>query len=1109
MSERANNILEDFATIKDLIQVLNDKSAESLEAKVDVILEDFATVKLILSKVDENIDGDMTRQLSIIESNFESLVSQIAILFDKSDLSLADKINKEFDAVTDKIEDIVASKLEDYKLKIEKTFDNIEVNTIEQSKYLHERISDLNSAMKTVWREQTEENLKQIDAISDTLKDVIEENIKLTSVDYAALKSRINEFAQNIESSNEGLTQDLKAQLDDITKYIDSVLELQAQEVVVKHDELSALINSSTDKLEKNTETLSNLLEEQLEISRNSLTQMETVNQLGVNNNLLIEDLKESVFKQCEIIQNKDDLVLDTANSIKGGVSSVVDLVSDVQTDIVSVSQSLENNKSLLKDLDTSIIEKFSALQTFTADISAGELQTMDSYIERLSEQLESQKKQIQSCKDLIIEYTQNELNSISNNIEKETDAIISELVEQFDLVKSSQNDEFVKLTASIEDIINAHIYNNIEDLKSYLDIKTDNSVCLSKLDNLKIEMTNAVEDIIKNLNKMLDSSVFTSAMGDFRVANELLINSVVDRLNEKIDLFISENGKTFEEKLSLFDKKFIDTVVDKFEEVKLLSNQYNSSFNTIEATINNVFDEFVVVKSSVNSKIDALADMMKESVATTNKEVRALNESFENLRSQISNKSFDEAFQASINKQIGGLESLITEQLGYIQDINDLCVNNLPEVTELNTLVKHSILESINDFSSKIDECNVEEQLNQLKSEIVTQILNVFNQVSFVAEQEEILDYIQDKHDELITILSHIVTTTADIAIVKDNVSVVDNKINSLKDDIELLNEKITAIISSEGDIDYVYSLQDLESDIANLRLVLNDMKRNDHGQEFEDLISSTNEIYSLVESVKAELPSKADFEALSEDIVSISSRTNKLILASDESYKTLQDNLQDFKLVINDLDERTRNFAQDTGIDRIDNKLNAINSMMVNGAKTNQVFNQIFEYLAEWVDNASVQINSISDSVETLDEIGQIKLMLADMKANSEDNTEAVELVETLGVVFDKQAKRISSLETKLDKIIVETTISNKNSKIDMTPFEETLNKFLVAMDEKLASQQLKIDSLESKLEGMSSLLDNKDTATLSKKVGGMDRQIAKLNKSIEKIASHVVEK
>ena len=78
-----------------------------------------------------------------------------------------------------------------------------------------------------------------------------------------------------------------------------------------------------------------------------------------------------------------------------------------------------------------------------------------------------------------------------------------------------------------------------------------------------------------------------------------------------------------------------------------------------------------------------------------------------------------------------------------------------------------------------------------------------------------------------------------------------------------------------------------------------------------------------------------------------------------------------------------------------------------------------------------------------------------------------------------------------------------------MNLTPIEDTLNKFLVAMDEKLLQQQTKIDILESKLGEVLDLVDGNDTAQLTKKVGGMDRQIAKLNKSIEKIASHVIEK
>ena len=565
--------------------------------------------------------------------------------------------------------------------------------------------------------------------------------------------------------------------------------------------------------------------------------------------------------------------------------------------------------------------------------------------------------------------------------------------------------------------------------------------------------------------------------MADFKATNEVLLTSAVERINEQFTNFAKENGTNLEEKLALFDKKFIETVVDKYEEIKLVYNTQNESLNSIS---NYVKDFSTEIKDLRNAVVN---------------EVKSLYDCFEDLRAQISNKSFDEAFQASINKQISSLESLINEQLNYIEDINDMCANNLPDVAELNTIVKHSVLTSIQGISEKLDSNNIEDSLNQVKTDIITQFLNVFNQISFIAEQEEILDYIQDKHDELITVLSHIVSYT--------------NKIDSIKEDIELLNEKINAIMSADGDIDYIYSLQDLESDIANLRLVLNEMKENNQGKELTDLITSTNEIYNLVDSIKSELPTKSDFDTMAEDIVSISTRTNKLILASDESYKTLQDNLQDFKLVINDLDERTRNFAQESGIDRIDSKLNSINTMMQNGAKTNQVFNQVFEYLAEWVDNASNQINDISNRVESLDDIEQIKSMLTDLKDVSDDNSENIELIEALGKVFDKQAKKITSLETKLDKIIVETTINNKNNKLDLTPIEDTMNKFLVAMDEKFTLQQAKINSLESKLENALTLLDEKDTAQLTKKVGGMDRQIAKLNKSIEKIASHVVEK
>ncbi len=1018
---RANalaKILDNFVAIKDFSTSLNDKYAETVTQKVNELTENFNSVKAILNKVDENVDGDMTRQLSIIESNFETLVSQITILFEKTNNSMSEKINEEFSDVSDKMQEILTEKLETYKYKIEESFDNLQQKAQAQTDYLQDRISNLNTVLKSIWDEQTEDNLKEIEKISEKLQGILDEKLEISQNDYIALKERLNVLVEDISGENKRLTQDLKLQLDEIVQYINSVLDVQAQDMS------------------------------------------------GFQN-----DIKTTIDNRAEELRNI---------ALEG--------------------------KQQLAEVENSVSEKLGAIRAQHAELSANQTGTIEKYAEEIKQQLEYQAQAVETGKNAITQALKQELKIISGDIEKETDAVIAEVIEQFDIIKTSNADDIIALSTKMEDIVSSQIYDNIEDLKAYLDIKTDDSAIIEKLDNLKNTLVSSFENLVLNVDKMLDSGVFNSAMADFRVANELLVNSAIDNMNDKIESFVNENLKTIagvltadtqkvEEKLSLFDKKFVDTITDKFEEIKIISNKTDNSFEEIKRFIGDIISDFEGVKDTLSDKIDTLTSTIEVTSEQTNKELRNLNDCFENLRSQISSKSFDEAFQSSINKQISNLEDLVNEQLGYIEDINDLCGANLPDVAELNSMVKGSVISSLDKITDKLDSQNIEDNIKQAKTEIITQILNVFNQISFAAEQEEILDFIQEKHDELINVLSRIVSST--------------DKINTIKNDIALINDKINSIISAEGDVDYIYSLQDLESDIANLRVILNEMKEHAESQEFEELVSSTNDIYNLVESIKTDLPTRQDFNEMAEDIVSISSRTNKLLLSSDESYKMLQDNLQDFKLVIDDIDERTKNFAKESGMDRIDSKLNALNTMMVNGSKTNQVFNQVFEYLAEWVDNAGSQINAIADKVVSLEDIGQIKDMLVGLKSDAEDNSTNDEMVEALGTVFDKQNKKMAAMEKKLDKLIVDNNVIKNNSQLDISPVEDTLNKFLVSMEEKFAAQQDKISSLEAKLGSVMKYIDEKATTQLSKKVGGMDRQIAKLNKSIEKIASHVAEK
>lgn len=1258
-------ILDNFVALKALINNLNDKASADLQKNIEILTEDFSKLRDSITSFDKRIDEDLAMQVSIIEGNFESLLASVSDLFTRSDAMLALKIDSGFTEISGKISDAIANKLEQYRSSVESLCESLFNNGNEQAEILKEKIVELDNFFKANVEEQNKSTTIQLENLVSKLKDVVDSNIKLTVADYNSLKTSLKSFLNDIESKNVLLAENLKAQLDDITKYIDTGLDIQSQDVINKFEEISSYaqniltqINGSTklidSKISLQAQDLNNKFAELTTQSDNLSEQLNNISkninsELVENSQEILSELDSSAAQittridaQTQEANNKFDEITSkvqgviaflqnfennfenktddvnnaieaykaaAASSAETTTSAIISSLTDISTklsdkyneslaSILSASSetkdfigsSLENQikdvteliqKStdtqhdnltiqansildklqniqsytvkqtailqetladnelydkiqslleehslslttqnsnlssalnvLINEIKDSVDEKFNLVMSTSTDISAGELQTIEAFTNRILEQIEISKKNAEKYNDLISELIKKDLDAIAGNIEKETDLIIKDLIEQFSLLKDYQKDELAQLTVHIESTVEDYIYNHLNDLKSYLDVKTDSTVLDNKIDNLKNELNSSVDEVLDNLNKMLETSVFSSALSDFKTANEILLNSMADKLNAQVQEFIKENiSNDINEKFALFDKKFIDTLVDKYEEIKISLNEHISAFNKMQMSVSDIISKFNDTKNEISSNITSLISGINDSIG-------GLSKSFADLKAQILNKSFDEAFQASINKQISGIESLIREQFGYLEDINELCGNNLPELTEMNTLVKYGIQQSVKDLSEKLNTQDeiIEKELNEFKSEIITQFINVFNQVSFVAEQEEILDFIQEKHSELITILSHIVTTSDNIETVKDNLALVDNKMDSLKEDIDLINEKITSIISSDGDINYVYSLQDLESDIANLRLVLNEMKEDSKSKEFDELISSTNDIHKLVESIKTEIPKfeleefKRDFDALNEDIVSISTRTNKLILASDESYKTLQDNLQDFKLVINDLDERTRNFAHEAGIDRIDNKLGSINTMIQNGAKTNQVFNQVFEYLAEWVDKAGEEISKISDRVETLDDIGQIKVMLEDLKAEAEDDSESTELIEALSNVFEKQAKRISSLEAKLDRVIVETTINNKNNKIDMTPFEETLNRFLVAIDERMVSQQERINSLETKLDEVMSLIDPKDTAQLTKKVGGMDRQIAKLNKSIEKIASHVVEK
>ena len=96
----------------------------------------FLTSDFLFSLTPPNIDEDLTRQLSLIESNFEQFGNNIAQFFEDTNKQLDSSIKSGLDDISDSVRNSVSQNLEQYKGKIEELFSDITVKNDEQLNFV-------------------------------------------------------------------------------------------------------------------------------------------------------------------------------------------------------------------------------------------------------------------------------------------------------------------------------------------------------------------------------------------------------------------------------------------------------------------------------------------------------------------------------------------------------------------------------------------------------------------------------------------------------------------------------------------------------------------------------------------------------------------------------------------------------------------------------------------------------------------------------------------------------------------------------------------------------------------------------------------------------------
>src|SRR5574344_913225 len=100
-----------------------------------------------------------------------------------------------------------------------------------------------------------------------------------------------------------------------------------------------------------------------------------------------------------------------------------------------------------------------------------------------------------------------------------------------------------------------------------------------------------------------------------------------------------------------------------------------------------------------------------------------------------------------------------------------------------------------------------------------------IFNQISFVVEEEEIKDFVAEKVDEVKTSLDDIKTNT------------ISTHFENIKKEITDVKSRLLGV-NSEDD-DYTYTLQDVESDIAKVRMILKELTEQQADISDDEMVS------------------------------------------------------------------------------------------------------------------------------------------------------------------------------------------------------------------------------------------------------------------------------
>lgn len=1022
--QQFNPIMQALNSDKDdLHNALND-GIESVSSNLYLIGQNLEEVRVKQSENAEYLRSNFEEKMLGLQADIEHTVSDIKDTFNNQSNELAEQFNSLKDAVNAFFGLNYGQLISELKDQVELSYVNItsQINTsfenfssFDKIENSYQNAVEKFNSLEQFIRETTENSISGINQTLLNLSTMLQNNFTISESVQNSLETGILKLQSDIQENKVSIKSSLVDLLENIKSFINEKKNGDMEDIrsailpLLENDEMLDVIRN----LNKN------LAEKLEECSReNTLAFQDILDVINAVNNTVsytLEVINEK-FESAAVSNQELSQKLDAVNSKLDIIA--LDDNSEISDSIASLDDNLLNIEEIIRNVNnivTEINENTTSNDSVIPAINMG--------IEHIKEVVSQAKEEIKS--------------GISN------ENILNEISAKLDIIAASDDEDISSQLFEIKNTI-AAVKNNIENTANLTDLVR---VLDNKLDILALNDNSELDDDIQNIKNNID--VIQKTLANNNKSDELL-HSIENKLDilaqtDNSDILdsietVQNNTKNIDEKLEkiqtntdlihsinnkldIFAQNDNSDILDSVENIHNNAKNIEEKLNGIQTNtdlIHPVNDKLENIRTntelihSVNNKLDILAQNdnsdILDSIETVQNDTKNIGEKLEIIKANTdSNPKLEELISTLHNKVDVLAMSDDNDIQGEITEIRDLIEEHIATVNSAN------VQEALQKLLNQISAIDLSKQAGDIKEAVISAVVSVSNEISFVEETEEIKDFVNEKTNEL-----H--RTMMDV------------------------KRQLSTLTCSGDDMDiYSYTLQDVESDIAKLRLILKDMSGESSSNEICVISNNISKISRTLEHLQdafnqSEL-NKFKNENFNEQIVSISSRLNQLLL----NRKEVDDLVLTYLKQASDKLNRIDNSDVTKGIEEVlismDKKLSYSNNL-------NTVLKNVMMYLGEWMDGTTETISSIYDKSAKINTISDA---IKDLRKSIPDRGELIDFIEAR---FTEQQSKIERMERQLEKISNTLAVQNQSETIDRIDLiDEKLEK-LSKNIEKLAS-------------------------------------------------------